>query len=58
MLQHELHVLIREAQEQQTHCSFYLLLNLLLIEVLKVSINLVNRDSREVYLWTFGHFLF
>jgi hypothetical protein len=42
VLNHELHVFVRKAQEEQTHRSLHLLLYLLVVELLQIVIHLVN----------------
>lgn len=42
VLNHELHVFVREAEEEQTHCALHFLLDLLVIELLEVVVHLVN----------------
>lgn len=50
MLQHVLHVFIREAEIQQAHSSLDFVLNLLFIEILYVFIEILHADLAEIYL--------
>ena len=50
MLQHVLHVFVREAQIQQAHSSLDFVLNLLFIETLYVSVEILHADLAEIYL--------
>lgn len=52
MLQHVLHVFIRETQVQKAHRTLNLVLYLLLIETLDVAIEVFHADFRKVKCWT------
>ena len=57
VLEHVLHVLVREAQVQQAHGSFHFPLHLVLVEALDVGVQVLNAHAREVYLGAFHGFL-
>lgn len=57
VLEHVLHVLVREAQVQEAHGAFDLALHLVFVEALDVGVQIFDCYAREVYLWTFHGFL-
>jgi hypothetical protein len=54
MLEHILHVFVRETEVKEAHCTLNLVFHLFFIETLYVSVQILHADFREINLRTLG----